>query len=269
MSRKRKAAEHANHERWLVSYADFITLLFAFFVVLFSSSQVDKRKVGKIALAIQEAFQQMGIFETANSRVPMVTADPLPSANIKLIEDGKGMSGRGPMASPFQKMMGSPPQTDLGPLQRQLTRALAPEIQRHEVVLKANREGLVVTLREVGFFDSGSAELRPSSEAAVQRIAQALGAQANNVRIEGHTDNVPIHNARFASNWELSTARATEMIRLFITRYNFAATRLSAAGFAEYHPVASNQTADGRAQNRRVDIVVLSSAPERAEVGKP
>jgi chemotaxis protein MotB len=269
MSRKRKAAAHANHERWLVSYADFITLLFAFFVVLFSSSQVDKRKVGKIAMAIQEAFQQMGIFQTANSRVPMVTADPSPSANIQLIEDGKGMSGRGPMASPFQKMMGSPnSQTDLGALQRQLTRALAPEIERHEVVLKANREGLVVTLREVGFFDSGSAELRPTSEAAVQRIVQALGAQANNIRVEGHTDNVPIHNAHFASNWELSTARATEMIRLFITRYNFPAIRLSAAGYAEYHPVASNQTVDGRAQNRRVDIVVLASAPETTEGSK-
>ena len=269
MSRKKKAAEHANHERWLVSYADFITLLFAFFVVLFSSSQVDKRKVGKIAVAIQEAFQQMGIFQTANSRVPMVTADPLPATNIQLIADGKGTSGRGPMPSPFEKLMGSPnSQKDLGTLQKQLTHALAPEILRHEVVLKANREGLVITLREIGFFDSGSAEIRPASEAAVQRIAQALSAQPNNIRIEGHTDNVPIHNARFASNWELSTSRATEMIRLFITHYNFPPTRLSAAGYAEYHPVASNQTVDGRAQNRRVDIVVLASAPERAEDGK-
>jgi chemotaxis protein MotB len=266
MSRKKKAAEHPNHERWLVSYADFITLLFAFFVVLFSSSQVDKRKVGKIAAAIQEAFQQMGIFQTANSRVPMVTADPLPAENIQLIENGKGMSDRGQMASPFEKMLGSPnSQKDLGALRKQLTGALAPEIERHEVVLKANREGLVISLQEIGFFDSGSAELRPGSEAAVQRIAQVVGAEPNNVRIEGHTDNVPIHNSHFASNWELSTARATEMIRLFITHYNFPATRLSAAGYAEYHPVASNATVDGRAQNRRVDIVVLASPPEGLE----
>jgi chemotaxis protein MotB len=269
MARKKKVAEHTNHERWLVSYADFITLLFAFFVVLFSSSQVDKRKVGKIAMAIQEAFQQMGIFQTANSRIPMVTADPLPAENIQLIADGKGMSGRGPMASPLQKMMGSPnAPSDLGYLEKQLTNALAPEIQRHEVVLKASREGLVVTLREIGFFDSGSAELRPTSEAAVQRIAQVLSAQPNNIRVEGHTDNVPIHNAHFASNWELSTARATEMIRLFITHYDFPATRLSAAGYAEYHPVASNDTLDGRAQNRRVDIVVLASALDKAEGSK-
>ena len=103
MSRKKKTAEHVNHDRWLVSYADFITLLFAFFVVLFSSSQVDKRKVGKVSVAMQEAFQQMGIFQTANSRTPMVTADPLPAENIQLIEDGKGMSGRGKMASPSKR----------------------------------------------------------------------------------------------------------------------------------------------------------------------
>jgi chemotaxis protein MotB len=263
MSRKKKAAAHANHERWLVSYADFITLLFAFFVVLFSSSQVDKRKVGKISAAMQEAFEQMGIFQTANSRTPMVTADPLPTENIQLIEDGKGMSGRERMASPFEKTMARPPlPKDMGSLQKQLTSALAPEIQRGEVVLKANRDGLVISLREIGFYDSGSAELRATSEAAVQRIAQVLSAQPNNVRIEGHTDNVPIHNAQFASNWELSTARATEMIRLFITRYNLPAARLSAAGYAEHHPVASNTTVEGRAQNRRVDVVVLASVPE-------
>jgi chemotaxis protein MotB len=263
MSRKRKVAEHVNHERWLVSYADFITLLFAFFVVLFSSSQVDKRKVGKIAMAMQEAFQQMGIFQTANSRTPMVTADPLPAENIQLIEDGKGTSGRGKLASPVEKIMGFPPSPNMGTLQKQLTGALGPEIQRREVVLKAQREGLVVSLREIGFFDSGSADVRPASEAAVRRIAEVLSAQPNNVRIEGHTDNVPIHNSHFASNWELSTARATEMTRLFITHYNFPATRLSAAGYAEFHPVASNDTVEGRAQNRRVDIVVLASAPER------
>ncbi len=263
MSRKKRPAEHVNHDRWLVSYADFITLLFAFFVVLFSSSQVDKRKVGKIAQAIQEAFQQMGIFETANSRVPMVSADPLPAQNIPMIEDGKGISGNGRMGSPFENTSGSPPTKDMDALEKQLSGALAPEIQRHVVALKTSREGLVITLREVGFFDSGSAELRPTSEAAVRRIAQVLMAQPNNIRFEGHTDNVPIHNAQFASNWELSTARATEMIRLFITRYDFPPMRLSAAGYAEYHPVASNLAPEGRAQNRRVDVVVLSSTPER------
>jgi chemotaxis protein MotB len=263
MSRKKKAAEHVSHERWLVSYADFITLLFAFFVVLFSSSQVDKRKVGKMAAAMQDAFQELGIFQTANSRVPMVTADALPAENIQMIEDGKGVAGHGHLASPFDKIMGSLPPSGqtMGNLQKQLASALRPEMQRHEVVLKARRDGLVVSLREVGFYDSGSAELRPGSEAAVRRIAEVLRTEPNDVRIEGHTDNVPIHNAQFASNWELSTSRATEMIRLFITQYNFPAERLSAAGYAEHHPAAPNDTVEGRAQNRRVDIVVLSSVP--------
>lgn len=269
MSRRRRAAENVNHERWLVSYADFITLLFAFFVVLFSSSQVDKRKVGKIAVAIQDAFQQMGIFQATNSRVPIVTNDPLPTVNVQLIEDGKGMAGRGHMAEPFEKLMGSPPQRDLGELQKQLAADLQPQIQRHEAVLSRNRDGLVISLREIGFFDSGSAELRPASLGAVQRVIQTLLVQPNDIRIEGHTDNVPIHNAQFNSNWELSTARATELIRLFVTEYAFPPTRLSAAGYAEYHPVASNGSADGRAQNRRVDIVVLGAGPWAAEGAKP
>jgi len=259
-----------SHERWLVSYADFITLLFAFFVVLFSSAQMDKRKAGKVAAAMQDAFQQMGIFQTTNSRAPLVTANPQPAENIQTIQDGNGISNRGKMASPFEKMMGTLPLAkDLGTVQKQLASALAPQIQRHEVVLRPSREGLVISLREIGFFDSGSSELRATSEAAVRQIATVLSTQTNSIRIEGHTDNVPIHNTQFASNWELSTARATEMIRLFITRYNLPATRLSAAGYAEYHPAAGNDTLEGRAQNRRVDIVVLATAPERLEGSKP
>jgi chemotaxis protein MotB len=264
MSRKKKAGSHVSHERWLVSYADFITLLFAFFVVLFSSSQVDKRKVGRLAAAIQGAFQQMGIFQTSNSRLPMVTTEPLPRENVQVVENGKGLSGQGQMPSPFEKLAGTPPHKDLAAVQKELEHALAPELQRHEVALKEQREGLVISLREIGFFDSGSAQLRPTSEAAVRRIAEVLAAQPNDLRIEGDTDNVPIHNQHFASNWELSTARATEMIKLFITRYHFPPMRLSAGGYAEFHPVASNKTDEGRAQNRRVDIIVLASAPGEA-----
>ena len=267
MSRKKKAAGHVNHERWLVSYADFITLLFAFFVVLFSSSQVDQRKVGRLAMAIQEAFQQMGIFPATNSRSSMVTSDPLPTDSTHVMISPKGFFGQGEL-----EKMGVDHSTpkDLGELRKQLEQALAPELQRHEVELNLRRDGLIVSLREIGFYDSGSAQLRPSSEPAVRRIAQVLVAQANSLRIEGHTDNVPIHNGRFASNWELSTARATEMVKLFITQYGFSPQRLSAGGYAEYHPAATNKTSEGRAQNRRVDIVVLPSAPveQKAVSGK-
>ena len=268
MNHKRKSGSRVNHERWLVSYADFITLLFAFFVVLFSSSQMDKRKVGKVSVAMQEAFQALGIFQVANSRTPMVATSPLPAENVQPIEDGKGIVGQGHL-TPLTAKLAASPSGDLGSVEKQLTIALAKEIQRREVVLRMNREGLVISLREMGFFDSGSAELRPAAVAAVKRIVEVLRAQSNYIRIEGHTDNVPIHNAQFTSNWELSTARATEMIRLFITQYNLPPSRLSAAGYAEYHPAASNATAEGRAQNRRVDVVVLASSPDRGDADSP
>jgi len=244
MNRRRRSTDHVSHERWLVSYADFITLLFAFFVVLFASSQVDKHKVVQLSAAIQEAFRQMGVFQNPGAGVAVVGPDSLHGA-------------RGEPAN----LTVAPPASGMDALKKQVADALGPELERHEVVLKIKPDGLVVSLREIGFFDSGSAELRPGSEAAVQRLADVLRAQPNYIRIEGHTDNVPIHNSHFASNWELSTARATEMIRLFITQYGFPSLRLSAAGYAEFHPVADNDSGDGRAQNRRVDIVILTTAP--------
>jgi chemotaxis protein MotB len=263
MRRRRRRIERVSHDRWLVSYADFITLLFAFFVVLFSSAQVDKRKVGRISVAMQEAFQQLGIFQAANSGKAMVTEVPLSAGDFQHTERANRVGDREKLVSSFERIAGTttPPQ-DPGTVQMQLGSALAPQIQRHEVVLTETREGLVVSLREVGFFESGSAELRANSEAAVDRIAAVLRAQPNNIRIEGHTDTIPIHNGQFDSNWELSTARATEMIRLFIVHYNLPAVRLSAAGYAQYHPVATNETPEGRAQNRRVDIVVLATPRE-------
>jgi len=113
-------------------------------------------------------------------------------------------------------------------------------------------------LREFGFFASGSANLKLSALPALDRIASILSVRSCRLRIEGHTDNIPIHTAHMASNWELSTARSTELIRLLILRYRFSPGRLSAAGYAEYHPIASNDLAQGRAQNRRVDVVILS-----------
>jgi chemotaxis protein MotB len=115
----------------------------------------------------------------------------------------------------------------------------------------------VISLREAGFFDSGSAGVKVGSQQAFSRMAALLGERQYNLRIEGHTDNVRIHNTQFTSNWELSTARSTEMIRLLIMKYGFAPQRLSAGGYGEYHPIASNSTEAGRALNRRVDVVVV------------
>jgi chemotaxis protein MotB len=142
-------------------------------------------------------------------------------------------------------------------LQHELEATLAPEISRKEISIAREADGLVISLREAGFFESGSAQMKQASEATFDRIAESLRKRKCRIRIEGHTDNIPIHNAKFSSNWELSTSRATEIVRLLIVRDGFEARHLSAAGYAEYHPAASNNSAEGRGQNRRVDIVVL------------
>lgn len=260
MSRKKRHPEHVNHERWLVSYADFITLLFAFFVVLYSSSQVDKRKVGKLSLAIQVAFQQMGVFETSNTKMPLSTTEPMPFQDAQMIENVVRTEDLQRVVQPSEGVLSNAVLSgELMSVQAEIEKALAPEISKHVVELKAQREGLVISLREIGFFESGSATLRSSSRDSVDRLAAVLKDRSEMLRIEGHTDNVPIHTAQFQSNWELSTARATELTKLFITHYEFSPDRLAAAGYAQYHPVDSNGTAEGRAHNRRVDIVVLKS----------
>src|SRR5258708_32087371 len=149
---------------------------------------------------------------------------------------------------------------DLAQLQAELEAALASEIQRKEIAMHREPDGLVISLREAGFFESGSAQMKSTSQAAFDRIAGLLRERDYRLRIEGHTDNAPIHNSQFPSNWELSTSRATEIVRLLIVREGFGPARLSAAGYAEYHPVANNLTSEGRSMTRRVDIVIIGIA---------
>jgi len=257
--RKKKKEEHGNHERWLVSYADFITLLFAFFVVLYSSAQVDKRRVGQLALAIQVAFQQMGIFQASNSRPALMDSEPMPFSNVQIVENAERNDAIGRLVnSPQGELSNAPVREVMTNLQNQLESALSPEIKKHTITVTPTREGIVVSLKEAGFFDSGSATVRPDALPTIANLIGVVRSYPVHIRIEGHTDNVPIHTARFDSNWELSTARATEMIKLFIAKYGVAPNRLSASGYGEYYPVASNDTPEGRAQNRRVDLVFLN-----------
>lgn len=243
----------------VVSYADFITLLFAFFVVLYSSSQVDKRKVGRIALAIQVAFQELGVFDTSNTKVPLSNSEPIPFSSIQAAENVQRTGDMERFVHPTKGILG-PAATNgsLSDVQAELQKVLAPEIKDRTVDVETRKEGVVVSLREIGFFDSGSTTMLPSAMNALDRLASVIAPRTENLRIEGHTDNVPIHNAHFPSNWELSTARATELVQLFIYRYQVMPSRLSAAGYAEFHPVADNSTAEGRSHNRRIDIVILN-----------
>src|ERR1039457_5253391 len=270
MRRRKRSPTRANHDRWLVSYADFITLLFAFFVVLYASSQVDKRKVGKLALAIQVAFQEMGVFQDSTTEVPIDVAEPMPFSTVQAVENTERTASLGRIVSHPEGALGTGvgiENGDLAELQTELETALAPEIKRKEIAMRMEPDGLVISLREVGFFESGSSQMKAASEPAFDRIANLLRQRDYRLRIEGHTDNTPIHTPQFPSNWELSTARATEIVRLLIVREGFAPARMSAAGYAEYHPAATNFTAEGRGMNRRVDIVILGHVwPEAADV---
>ncbi len=249
--RRPRTKSRTSHERWLVSYADFITLLFAFFVVLYASSQADRRKQAEFAQAIHEAFRTLGLFQPADPHAKGLgqSADQAATpVNIVLGDD----------------LAAADVKKDLERIQKELEAKLSNQIAQHVVAMRIGRDGLVISLREAGFYDSGSAAPHQDSIESIATIAASLRSSPYDIRIEGHTDDVPIHTDQFDSNWELSTARATRMARLFIERYGFQPGRLSASGYAEFHPVASNATNEGRGQNRRVDIIVLpqvSAAP--------
>jgi chemotaxis protein MotB len=265
VSRRRKHKAHANHERWLVSYADFITLLFAFFVVLYASSQADKKKAAQVAASIKGAFQQLGVFTgsaTKDVGIPGSPGIPLPELTatpLKVVkvagdsEQAHGVAGFG---------------VDVDELRRQLESALGDEIRQHEVKMRVTPEGLVVSLREVGFFNSGEAELLGNGQATLTRIATVLGGRGFEIRVEGHTDNQPVHNSKFKSNWELSTARATTVVALLIERHGFDPALISAAGYSKYRPVSDNNTPKGKADNRRVDLVVVGHVPEKDKLAQ-
>jgi chemotaxis protein MotB len=238
--KRKKRESRVSHERWLVSYADFITLLFAFFVVLFATGQSDRRKKVELAASIQSAFNQMGIFEP-HPEVPTVS---------RLI--GTGVSAAPPVAGPTF----SPTQGAMLLVKRHIEQTVRPEINLGVVGVHESEEGLVISLEEAGFFDSGAADIRPSALSVLDRIASVL--PECSLRVEGHTDNVPIHTPQFASNWELSSSRASSIARLLLMHANVHAENMSVAGYAEFHPAASNDTAEGRARNRRVDIVLLA-----------
>jgi len=264
MRRKKPSKPHISHDRWLVSYADFITLLFAFFVVMYSSAQVDKRKVGQLALAIQVAFQKLGVFPASTTQIPLDVKEPMPFNTVQAIENAKRTAALGRVApSPNGALSGAEENGDLTALRKEMEQVLAPEISNGAIALRVVPDGLIISLREIGFFDSGSATIKAASRTAFERIVSLLVRREYRIRIEGHSDNVPIHTVLFPDNWALSTSRATELVRLLIVKYHYAPGRLSAAGYAEYHPVADNSTAEGRAQNRRVDLVILGKfAPQ-------
>jgi chemotaxis protein MotB len=233
-NRRRYSAPNAHHDRWLVSYADFITLLFAFFTTMYAISTVDAKKLQDMVESMQSAFD-------ANKPMPVV---------------------RTPRMKPAEK---PPDQSTLEALKQRLSERLKLQIEQRQVGLEIDPRGLVVTIREAGTFQIGSADLSDSARAVLAEVSEALADLDNPVRVEGHTDDVPIHTERFRSNWELSTARATNVIAFLVQERGMSASRFSAAGYGEFHPRTANTSPAARSENRRVDIVVLNEATQRAE----
>ena len=239
MMRERRKS-NISRDRWMVSYADFITLLFALFVVMYAVAKADQKKQTQVSAAIDSAFSSLGIFPDATSR----PTEGATAGKTAIVMDEN-------VLSPARV------KDDLEHVRRELEQKLSSQVATHSVAIQMGRDGLVISLREAGFFSSGSAAPKPESLPALRQIAGSLGHTPYDLRIEGHTDNIPIHTAEFDSNWELSSARATRIARFFIDLKAISPERISAAGYAEFHPVAGNDTADGRAENRRVDLVVL------------
>jgi chemotaxis protein MotB len=250
MRRPRRDEESTHHERWLVSYADFMTLLFALFVVLFASSHHDKKSIQGVSTAVRDGFQEMGAF-SSNPSLSSVSQN-----NVTRVDGERGPSQD--EAGRLSAQSGAAG-IDVADLKAKLSKALGKEIAHQEVDMRVTPEGFVISLHELGFFDSGEARLLPGAADKIKRIADVLTQYGLDMRVEGHSDNVPIHNAAFNSNWDLSTARATAVAMMLLNESGFDPRRMSIAGFAQYHPVESNDTPEGRRANRRVDIVVVTT----------
>ncbi len=260
MARKKKPEEHVNHERWLVSYADFITLLFAFFVVMYSISSVNEGKYRVLSDSISAAFDParagLPIKLSSPLRPPIVDRDfQARTEDVVNIENQYPSVFSGPEASEEDKV-------NLRKISQQVTKSLSPLVDKKLIKLTNNDLWVEIEIKSSILFPSGSARLSPKARPVLRRIGEILSQFDNQIQVEGFTDNVPIDTDEFPSNWELSSARAASVVHL-LAGAKLQPRRLSAVGYGEYKPVASNDTPKGRRKNRRISIVVLSDAIAR------
>lgn len=258
MARRRKIEEPANHERWLISYADFITLLFAFFVVMYSISSVNEGKYRVLSDTLDAAFSdpkrsidpiQVGEIERGNT-------ERTPENNPKNIADPEAI-----------EIFTSPPVSEetiqtINQISTQLNESLKDLIDNEDVNIKQGEDWLELEMKSNVLFFSGEARLENSAIPIIGKVANILRSSANPIQVEGFTDNNPISTNRFPSNWELSAARAASVVHL-LDRYGLEPNRMSAIGYGEFQPIADNATLEGRQKNRRVVLVVLGSQHSR------
>jgi chemotaxis protein MotB len=243
MARKKKHSEHVNHERWIVSYADFVTLLFAFFVVMFATAKADRSKASIVSAAVRAAL---------NGSKPSDDLAQLLKASGKNATSAADRDLNDSTARMARAMLELRPSYDL------LEKELKPEIKNGTVEMHMSARGLTISFKQAAFFDSGSDALKPSAFPTISKVGKALLKIPNFVRLEGHTDNVPISNGRFSSNWILSSSRGIAVLDMLANNFLVPRARLAVGGYADVAPVASNSTEEGRARNRRVDVVILS-----------
>jgi chemotaxis protein MotB len=251
VARKRNVAEHENHDRWLVSYADFITLLFAFFVVMFASSNQDKAKAQQVSDSVRQAME-------GDHVVAKIAAVLGGTVN----DNGQGNAMRkgpgGVQKADKESLPQDPTVAELIPSMEFLSRELEAEIHAGKLKLSLEPRGLVVSLPQATYFPSGEDTVAAETYSSIAKVAGVVRKLSNPVRVEGHTDSIPIHTPRFRSNWELSAARSIAVAELLAAHFDIPRERLAIAGYGEYAPIDSNLTAEGRARNRRVDLVILS-----------
>lgn len=236
-SKRQEEEQEAGAPAWMTTYSDMVTLLLAFFVLLFTFSSIDVRKFENALLSMQGA--------------------------LGILQSGQTLSPEPPFEAPGQfqneemQIVRIVDIEQIEELERLLRLALAEEGLEYAVIISIDERGLVVRFTDSVLFDTGRAELREEAMDILARVAEVLSDQPNHVRVEGHTDTVPITTLRFPSNWELSTARASMVVRHLIDRHEMDPERLSASGYGEHRPIADNESADGRQQNRRVDVLIL------------
>jgi chemotaxis protein MotB len=248
--RKHGEDEHENHERWLVSYADFITLLFAFFVVMYAISQVNEGKYRVLSDTLSSAFRHIpgsasGAQVAINPNAPMPLAIPMrkPNPNVRTDETQRVKK---------EKMRS---------MAREINQALAPLVKEGQVRITEGALGITVDINASVLFSPGDARLDIGAVQALIAVAQILAPTDFPVTVEGHTDNTPINTAQFPSNWELSGMRASSVVRLFVDS-GVDPRRLTATGYADQRPVDDNATPEGRGRNRRVAITIESKTPD-------
>ena len=264
--------EHVNHERWLITYADMITLLMVLFIVLYSISQVDLAKFKQLKSGIAGGFGgPTSLAAVQGGAGPLEGGGSVFEAQVTGNDTQQSASTASAQAAlaDVQKRVTAARQEKsvLQSAQQQIQRSLDAVGLGSAVQFRLESRGLVVTIvSDKVLFDPGEADLRPEGAAILDQLASALDKLPNKLSIEGHTDNTPI-SGRYPSNWELSTARATTVLRSLIEQHGFDPDRLQAAGYADTRPVAGNDTPEGRAANRRVEIVVLGDVAAAMDNG--